>query len=185
MLLLQALAAIPCSSEIWINLISLRKEAGASPEVVRHLLEVAARKAGKAWDSSNLWKFYALCELEYGDVSGALSVLLRALKMPIGGQAELLKELRKYLAMYQPGSEGLVMEEAKPSEELLDRITCRKKFEEELTRSGGPVTKAETVTWKNYLDYMREQSIEGSEDIESTERISQVQALYVDQPWLH
>ena len=115
-------------------------------------MEIAARKAGKAWDSRYLWQFYALCELENGDVAGAVSVLLRALKMPINGQAELLEELRKYLVKYQPGSEELVMEEAKPSEELLDRISCRMKFEVELTRSGEPITKAETDCWKAYLN---------------------------------
>ena len=177
-ILLQALTALPCNPEIWINLIAQRKEEGASPAVIRSLLKVAVRNAGKAWDSANLWKFFAMCEIENGDVSAAVLVLLTAVKMPTDGQAELLEELRKYLVKYQPGDEVVLMEEAEPSQELLDNITCRRRFEEKLMSFEGSVTKAEIVTWKEYLDFMREQSIENKENTESNDRMSQVQALF-------
>ena len=176
---MQALQALPCSPDIWIHLISRRRKAGASPSAIRNLLEVATRRAGKAWDSTNLWKFFALCELQSGDTSAAISVLLRAVKMPIGGLAEILEELRKYLDMYKPRNEVLVLEEAEPSQELLDSITCRRQFEEKIEKLGGSeVTKAEIVTWKAYLDYMKEHSIRNNENVEDTERLSEVQALF-------
>ena len=143
------------------------------------MLEVAIRKAGKAWDSTNLWLFFALFEFQSGDISAAISVLLRAVKMPIGGQAKLMEDLGKYLDLHQPRNKVLVLEEAEPSQELLDSIMCRREFEEKLERLGGSeVTKAEIVTWKAYLDYMKEQSIRSNENIEDTERLSEVQALF-------
>ena len=124
------------------------------------MLVKAVESSGGSWDSVNLWKFYAVCEVQFGCVDSAVSVLQAATSQPTGGQAELQEQLQKYVDMYQPDNSERVMQEARLSEQLNAEIAARSGFEQELqilkeaSDSSKEISRGEVATWKAYLGYM-------------------------------
>ena len=158
--LVKAVRVLPGNPEIWIHLINQSKEAGESQTRLRSMLEKAVESSGGSWDSVNLWKFYAVCEVQFGCGASAVSVLRAAASQPTSGQAELQEQLQKYVDMYQPENSERAVQEARLSWELLAEIAARSRYEQELqilqeaSGSSKEISRGEVATWKAYLGYM-------------------------------
>ena len=116
--------------------------------------------AGGSWNSSNLWKFYAYCEVEFGCVNSAVTVLQTAASLPTSGQAELQEQLEKFVLMYQPENSERVLQEARQSEEVKSETAARSRYEQELHilkeafDSSKEISRREVATWMAYLGHM-------------------------------
>ena len=109
--------------------------------------------AGGSWDSVNLWKYYAACEVQFGCVDTAVSVLRAAASQPTGGQAELQEQFEKFVLMYQPENSERVLQEARLSEEVKSETAARSRYEQELqilqeaSDSSKEISRREVATW--------------------------------------
>ena len=155
---LQATEHLPGSAELWFLRVTQLLEAKADQAEILDTLETAVASAGLHWDSKNLWSLYIMCLTDFGDITGALSVYRRAVRVPAAGVKEHITNLQQFLVAHAPEEKEAVIEEVSKSvSDLLMEVERRIKFESCLENvHPNKSTKGEISSYVEYIEYLKQ-----------------------------